>query len=232
MDCAQFDEVLHDLDRPGTDGFALRRSALTHAEACGRCAQRLTEAESLDLVLRTLAAREADRQAPARVGAALMEEFRMESRSTSRRRVRKQLAALGVAAALLLVLGYSMRHRSAPAEKTAPVTDVAMTRPLSPVVTPPAALPDSQRDEAPVSQPVDSEYATAFVPLPYAYDSADLQDGAIVRVMLPRSALASLGMPVSYVGAADRVPADLVLSQDGTPQAIRLVSQESTRQDF
>jgi hypothetical protein len=83
-----------------------------------------------------------------------------------------------------------------------------------------------------VSRPVDSEYATAFVPLPYADNVADIQDGAIVRVMLPRSALASLGMPVSYIGSAERVPADLVLTQDGTPQAIRLVSEESTRQDF
>jgi hypothetical protein len=193
----------------------------------------MAEVESLDLALRTLAAQDVDGHAPLRVGAKLMEEFRMESRSAFRRKMRGQLAALGVAAALLLVLGYSMRHRSAPVKKTAPpVADVVVTHPPSPVDTQPAARPDSQRHEAAVSQPVDSEYATAFVPLPYADDVADIQDGAIVRVMLPRSALASLGMPVSYIGSAERVPADLVLTQDGTPQAIRLVSEESTRQDF
>jgi len=233
MDCAQFDEILHDLDRPGTEGFALRRSALLHAESCSRCAQRMAETESLDLGLRSLAAQDADRQAPSYIGAALMEEFRDESRSASHRRVRGQLAVLGIAAALLLVLGYSMRHRSAPVEKTAPpVADVVVTHPSSPVNTQPAARPDTQRHEAAVSQSVDSEYTTAFVPLPYADDVADIQDGAIVRVMLPRSALASLGMPVSYIDSAERVPADLVLTQDGTPQAIRLVSEESTRQDF
>lgn len=233
MDCAQFDEILHDLDRPGTEGFALRRSALAHAESCSRCAQRMAEVESLDLGLRSLAAQDADRQAPQRIQTALMEEFRAESHSISRRKMRAQLAVLGVAAALLLVLGYSLSHRSAPVEKTAPpVADVVVTNPSAPVGAPPAAAPDSQRDEIVASQPIDSEYTTAFVPLPYADDVADLQDGAIVRVMLPRSALASLGMPVSYIGSAERVPADLVVSEDGTPQAIRLVSEESTRQDF
>ena len=34
MDCAQFEEIVHDLERPGTEGFVLRDSALAHAESC------------------------------------------------------------------------------------------------------------------------------------------------------------------------------------------------------
>jgi hypothetical protein len=34
-----------------------------------------------------------------------------------------------------------------------------------------------------------------------------------------------MGIPVSGLAAGDRVVADLVVSEDGTPQAIRLVSQ-------
>jgi len=227
MDCAQFDEILHELDRPGTDGFALRRSALAHAESCSRCAQRMTEAESLDLALRTLAAREADSQVHPRVGRALMEEFRAHGRSDSRRRVRRQFAALGIAAALLLALGYSLSHRSAFVKKTAPAPESAAAQLSSPVVAPPAVLPGAQQDEVAVNEPRESEYATAFVPLPYADDTNALDGGSVVRVVLSRPALASLGMPVTDLGATDRIPADIVLSEDGVPQAIRLVSQAS-----
>ena len=71
----------------------------------------------------------------------------------------------------------------------------------------------------------DSEYATAFVPLPYADDPTAVDGGTVVRVILSRPALASLGLPVADMGATDQIPADLVLSEDGSPQAIRLVSQ-------
>ena len=227
MDCAQFDSILHDLDRPGTDGFALRRIALIHAESCSRCAQRMTEAESLDLALRTLAAREADSQVHPRVGRALMEEFRAQSRSDSRRRVRREFAALGVAAALLVALGYSLSHRSSTVALPDRAKDSAQRDTSAPAAAPHAVLPGSQQDEAVVSEPLDSEYATAFVPLPYADDTNALDGGSVVRVVLSRPALASLGLPVTDPGATDRIPADIVLSEDGVPQAIRLVSRAS-----
>jgi hypothetical protein len=71
----------------------------------------------------------------------------------------------------------------------------------------------------------DSPDETAFVSLPYAADPATLENGAVVRVVLSRSALASLGLPVADVGVTEQVPADIVLSEDGAPQAIRLVAQ-------
>ena len=52
MDCAQFQEVLHELDRPGAEGDALCERALAHAESCSECATRLTEVEALDFSLR------------------------------------------------------------------------------------------------------------------------------------------------------------------------------------
>src|SRR5208282_2608356 len=96
----------------------------------------------------------------------------------------------------------------------------------------PAAAPDSSGQEEAVAenQLDDSEDATAFVALPYADDSAARDGGAIIRVVLSRPALASLGMPVTDLGATDRIPADIVVSEDGAPQAIRLVSQSSLDQ--
>jgi hypothetical protein len=80
------------------------------------------------------------------------------------------------------------------------------------------------QQEAAASEPDEDEYATEFVPVPYADDPAALEGGAIVRVTLPRSALPSFGLPITESDGTDTVFADLVVSEDGTPQAIRLVS--------
>ena len=213
MDCSQFEEVLHDLDRPGTRGLALREVALAHAESCSRCAQLMTDAESLDFSLQTIALREAHLEAPPRIEAHLLKEFRVHNAAASRRRMQRRLAALGIAAAILLALGVSLRHGSASHGKTASETSANGAAALvSPVEVAENRLPDSP-DE------------TAFVSLPYAADPATLENGAVVRVVLSRSALASLGLPVADVGATEQVPADIVLSEDGAPQAIRLVAQ-------
>ena len=218
MDCSQFEEVLHDLDRPGTRGLALREVALVHAESCSRCAQLMTDAESLDFSLQTIALREAHLEAPPRIEAHLLKEFRLHNAAASRRRMQGRLAALGIAAAILLALGVSLRHGSAFHGKSTPATSANGAAALvSPVEVADNRLPDSP-DE------------TSFVSLPYAADPATLENGAVVRVVLSRSALASLGLPVADVSATEQVPADIVLSEDGAPQAIRLVAQANLDQ--
>jgi hypothetical protein len=226
MHCAQFEEIVHDLERPGTEGFGLRDSALAHAESCDHCARLMTDAEWLDASLREIARSEAGKQAPARVGIGLMEEFRRQKTASSRRRVQRQIAALGAAAAVLLVLGLSLHHRLAPNVGTAPVANIA-EKAAAPVLTLPLPVPanSQQQDQESANQADDSEYATAFVPLPYADDPTAADGGTVVRVILSRPALASLGVPITDPGATDRIPADLLLSEDGSPQAIRLVSQ-------
>ena len=67
MDCAEFQEVLHDLDRPGSEGEALCERALAHAEGCSDCATLLIEVESLDFSLRQAATESSELQAPARL---------------------------------------------------------------------------------------------------------------------------------------------------------------------
>ncbi|HKV04941.1 MAG TPA: hypothetical protein VJO53_07530 [Candidatus Acidoferrales bacterium] len=69
-----------------------------------------------------------------------------------------------------------------------------------------------------------------FIRLPYTDDPGALADDAVVRVVLTPAALASLGLPV--IGGEGSVQADLALSEDGTPQAIRLVSQTGARERF
>jgi hypothetical protein len=67
------------------------------------------------------------------------------------------------------------------------------------------------------------EIATEFIPIGYM-SSASLQDGGqIVRVELPRSALASFGLPVNMDRYNEKVKADVVLGVDGLAHAIRFV---------
>lgn len=65
--------------------------------------------------------------------------------------------------------------------------------------------------------------ATAFFALPYAAPLAPDDAGQVVRVTLPQSAMRSVGLPVNEERWYDRVPADVVLGQDGIARAVRFV---------
>jgi hypothetical protein len=211
--------------------LALREAALAHAEGCSRCAQLMTDTEALDFSLQTLAVRDADLQAPPRVEAALLQELRLQKAAASGRKGQWRMAALGAAAVVLLALGLSVRH--------APVIDGKMiaggkTNAGNGAADHSVSAADSGAGASSVevvqNVPSDSQDATAFVSLPYAADPATLEGGTVVRVELSRSALASMGMPVADASATDRIPADIMLSEDGAPQAIRLVSSANLDQ--
>jgi hypothetical protein len=67
------------------------------------------------------------------------------------------------------------------------------------------------------------EIATEFIPLMQGGQYAQAEEGHLVRVELPRSALASFGLPVNAEAAGGRVKADVLLGEDGTARAIRFV---------
>lgn len=65
--------------------------------------------------------------------------------------------------------------------------------------------------------------ATEFMPLGGGGGLSGMDGGQIVRVEVPRSALASFGLPVDAERAGGRVKADVVLGHDGVARAIRFV---------
>ena len=68
-----------------------------------------------------------------------------------------------------------------------------------------------------------SEIATEFLPLGYG-NALNLQDGGqIVRVEVPRSTLASFGLPMNTNRVGERVKADVLFGADGSARAIRFV---------
>jgi hypothetical protein len=238
MDCAQFEELLHDLDRPGTEGFARREAALTHAESCSRCGILVMQSESLDEALQALAKRESARHASPLVAAMLMEEFQHRKFALLSRKVTRQIAALGATAAVLLALGFWLHFSHS---QTPPIA--INEQPSVPTTPLPAPLSESANSAQPIapSAPANVERASledesqtdaAFIRLPYSDGPDSLDNDAVVRVVLTPATLASFGLPVTGIGSGEPVQADLAVSQDGMPQAIRLVSRTSSNQEF
>lgn len=215
FDCGRFEEILPDLDRPGTAGASLRETALAHAESCSQCAELLTESESLDFALHSLATHDAVRSALPRVEAALVNRFRLEKGVAARRRMQWRVSLLGAAAAMLLVLGLTFHDRQLVKQPQAQAPGAARAQGADPTTNGAADLADV----------VDDDFGP-FTPLPYA-DDVDTDGDMVVRVVLSRSALASLGVSTDALDASDQISADLIVSQDGTPQAIRLLDQEN-----
>jgi hypothetical protein len=248
MDCAQFEELLHDLDRPGTEGFARREAALTHAESCSRCGILVMQSESLDEALRALAKLESGRQASPPVAAMLMEEFQHRKFALLSRKVTRQIAALGATAAVLLALGFWLHfsHSQTPpiaineqpsaptAPSPAPVpANANSAQPIAPAAAvSPSTVPGSPANVQPASLETESQNDAAFIRLPYSDDPGSLDNDAVVRVVLTPATLASFGLPVTGLGSGEPVQADLAVSVDGTPQAVRLVSENSSNQEF
>jgi hypothetical protein len=99
-----------------------------------------------------------------------------------------------------------------PTPKPAPV--VQATRVAPPVVKATATPPRKRRRR---------EVTTRFYPLQYADATADLRNGPIVRVQVPRATLGAFGLPFDQ-DRADPVQADVALDFDtGMARAIRFV---------
>ncbi len=251
MDCNQFRELLADLDRSGVLPADARESAFAHAEGCADCGQLLTETELLDAGLRRLAAREGDLQAPPRVEARLLNALRQRNKEAVRERNWRYAAAIGIAAAFLLVIGVWLNQKTSDHRRLA---GTKVTEPLVAVGSAPhggdaslvihdgsAAHADATetridrtvararvRKAANADAPVmDADSTAGFIPLPDA-DPGPVDDGAVVRVEMPRAALATFGLPVEAMEGNGTVRADLIVSADGTPEAIRLLSQNGT----
>jgi len=245
MDCAQFDLILHDLDRPGTRGAAMCELAFAHAESCNRCAELLNQSECLDFNLLRLKGEISSKQVPAHVESALLQEFRRVNRESARRTLLHRAALIGAAAAVLAALGFSLRpHQPAPAPGTPSASNLPAVAPtpipsssargnsLTAASSPAHASIVPANRSAANSEADSADYAASFMPLPYADDSLADEDATIVRVQISRAALASFGLPVIEGDGAEPLYADLLLSADGTPQAIRLLSESEPAAEF
>jgi len=68
-----------------------------------------------------------------------------------------------------------------------------------------------------------NEIATDFLPVTFGGAANLSEGGRMMRVDLPRSAMATFGLPVNMDRANERVKADVLVGVDGLPHAIRFV---------
>jgi hypothetical protein len=167
--------------------------------------------------------------APERVETALIAAFREHARVAPRRRPvvwpRWALAA-GVAAALLVTVTRGLFHyRPVPSPEPVSVATAAAPAVPLPIAAPKLAPVRERRAVRKVPPPpaTPAEIATDFIPVAPPATWQPGTSGQILRVRLPRTSLASFGLPMNADLAAEPVRADVIVSQDGVVRAIRFV---------
>ena len=206
--------------------------------------------EKLTRALKALAAEMEPLAAPDAVELKLLEAFRKQKVVTpfvARRPSSRYWFAAAIAAMLLIaisVVAYRMNHRVDDGRKLAKQEQSQSTPEVivEPVKQEQVAGAQEQEQKslaqapkpkrvrhANVRRPENvqlanhAEIATDFIPLSYM-TAVNLQDGGqIVRVELPRSALANFGLPVNMDRSNEKVKADVLFGVDGLAHAIRFV---------
>ncbi|HKG48745.1 MAG TPA: hypothetical protein VKB02_18565 [Pyrinomonadaceae bacterium] len=251
MNCQKFESLVSDLARGQLMAVKQLGEALAHSEACSHCAARLRDEQMLTHGLYSLAADMERLAAPPAVEAKLLEAFRarkvvvpIAKRPSSASYWLVAVAAMLLIAISVVVFRWSNRAADEPRqavkqEQPQPKPDVnkKLDEQLAqddekPVVDSPVEAPKPKRVRPPrlhrpasaqVANHVSNEIATDFIPLSYM-SAASLQDGGqIVRVQLPRSALANFGLPVNMDRYNEQVKADVLFGVDGRAHAIRFV---------
>jgi hypothetical protein len=221
MNCEEFATAGLDLGSAGIDS-TLQKAAREHVRECSRCAALHENWLSLHEDLRVLGAETVELEAPARVEMRLRQEFR-----TKHKTVKAQRAALvlgwGVAAVVAILFAVTwanwyMHRGPSLANKTQPA-----------VVHAPGAkqnLGPSSEVSAPAGSEVNdvivaSNESNDFTLLPGSMPPAP-EDATVVRVQMQRAALGALGLTVNEEHAGDWIHVDLLVGDDGLPQAVRL----------
>ena len=91
---------------------------------------------------------------------------------------------------------------------------------LNPQVATNTSTGDTTTTQEQITQ---AEITTPYISLTQGYTLPMPEGGQVLRVELPRSALASFGLPVNEDRLNERIKADVVIGNDGIARAIRFV---------
>jgi hypothetical protein len=247
MNCQEFELIVHEMAREQPLDAAVRREGLAHVSACADCAGLLAGAYSLGAGLRALAAESPLKEAPASVETALLEAFKQLTRPAGVRRdpprwesarwVMAKWVLAATAAAVLAAVTLGVRYWRA--QRTIP--EVQPARVSAPAAAtdrgagdgnPAAHLAAASRGNgagsierrggiASQATPA-AKLATDFLPLDGILDPLDFEQAELVRVSLPGSALADLGLPFNEEAETTTITAEVLIAEDGTARAIRI----------
>jgi hypothetical protein len=214
MNCDEFAIEGLDLGELGSD-LPSQREAREHLRTCGQCASLYENWQPLRSELRELGGETRKRETPSRVEMRLRQEFQTQHKTLKRQRV-AMFAGWGLAAAALLLGTFSWvswKHDRTVAkndESAAPVSVVenSATR---------AAATGPEMGETLMAANESGEFTLLPGTMPGTLDQS-----MVVRVEMQRRVLGSLGLTVNEDRAADWIQVDLLVGDDGQPQAVRL----------
>jgi len=208
MNCEEFAIVGldRDLDASGLDSA----DALEHLRSCPHCAALFESAMTLRADLRELGRLSSEATTPSRVEMRLRQEFRTRH-TTAKSRGRAVVTSWVLAAASLVLVGASLVLWQK--EKR---VNIAQVQPLTPSVAHSVAT-GPELGGTLIAENDGDEFALIPGAIPGLLD-----DTTVVRVQMERGSLGALGLSVNEEHANDIVQVDLLLGDDGQPQAYRL----------
>ena len=223
MTCDEFQLAALDLDTPGPKG-PLQQAAREHLRECANCAALHSNWQELRGELGALGSEDMDLQTPSRVEMRLRQEFRTKHKTfKARRNAVITTWALAAAAVLVGAIGWiNWNH-----EKNGPLVQRQ--------TTPSVQMGSSVTANLNAVTPAGPELGEALVASNNPDDFALLPgsmpgligDGTVVHVQMQRSALGALGFTVNEEHAGDWIQVDLLVGDDGQPQAVRLPQSEN-----
>jgi len=219
MTCEEFEAIGLDAERDSSLSEAERAAAREHASTCSHCAALQDSWQAAGVELRAFAEDTAMAQAPARVEMRLRQEFRTRHVTLKVRR-RAVIAVWALAAAAVLVGAVSWK--STPSVTNSAGNNTNSVPNTGALLQGAGAVqqPDAAESETLMADNELNDFTLFPGTLP-----ADTSDGAILRVRMQRSSLGALGLPVNEERAGEWIQVDLLVGNDGLPQAVRLPQQ-------
>ena len=236
MNCTEFESVVVEIARGEIADLAAHREGVAHAQNCARCARRLANEQMLSRIVADAVAEDSAHLAPPRVEKMLAAAFREQRSALVQHRgawlprvVMGTIAAMLILAAVVALRKPDERQAvQVKSERPQPVPQPVkvlapvyreVRRPQAPTLHASRRKTARQPEARPV--PVNREVMTDFIPV--VYDPEPIERGRIVRVRLPRSALADFGLPMNEQHAEEPIKADVLLGEDGLARAVRFI---------
>jgi hypothetical protein len=227
MNCEEFEAIGLDAERDASLNGAQRAAAAEHLSSCARCAALQHSWLAARFELRGLAETTSAAQAPPRVEMRLRQEFRTQHHTLKVRHV-AVVSAWAMAAAALLIgaVGWvnwrATQSNGVQNHSNEPQIAAKQHLNSNPAVSNPGSSGQGVGENSDTL--VAGNELGDFTLLPGVLP-ADTDDAAILRVQMQRGALGAFGLPVNEDLANEWIQVDLLVGNDGSPQAVRLLQE-------
>jgi hypothetical protein len=235
MRCNEFEHHLELVTDGEADDSALHEDVIKHAASCGSCSRRLREEQMLSWSFGEIGAHIGQISPSLEIEPRVMKAFdheRQRARRSDRSWPRYATAAIAATLLMMGTVSFALwRRQPSPArpgrssslDLSAAVASVEIGQTARPFEVKSKRARKLNRnaishDASALASP--PEIATDFIRI----NGAPIEPGdQIVRVQLPRSAMARFGLPVNMDRSDKPVKADVIMGIDGVAQAIRFV---------